>query len=248
MKRMLVAAFLATGLHGAAFWATGHLTQPVLPLARSRSVTLSLVSVRTTEEKAPTPAPREVLPQPRPEPEPKTKPKQKPTRLEKPVPKPAGQILTKPHPPVSRPRPAAPVADREPAPAEAEQAPPSGPPDRPAPEKAAATAPAVPSDAGPASLSEQTAIRASVPLYDLNPPPVYPWVARRRNYQGTVLLDVRVTARGNVAEVEVARSSGYPVLDRSALKSVRHWRFEPARRGNRPIETWVQVPVRFELE
>jgi protein TonB len=87
-----------------------------------------------------------------------------------------------------------------------------------------------------------------VPLYDLNPPPVYPWVARRRHYQGTVLLDVRVTAQGIVAEVKVARSSGYPVLDRSALKSVRRWRFEPARRGSRPIETWVQVPVRFELE
>jgi TonB family protein len=79
-----------------------------------------------------------------------------------------------------------------------------------------------------------------VPLYDLNPPPVYPRVARRRNYQGTVLLDVRVTAQGTVAEVKVARSSGYSVLDTSALSSVRNWRFEPARRGSRPIETWVQ--------
>ena len=72
-------------------------------------------------------------------------------------------------------------------------------------------------------------------------------MARRRNFQGTVLLDVRVTAQGTVAEVKVARSSGYSVLDQSALSSVRNWRFEPARQGSRPFETWVQVPVRFEL-
>jgi protein TonB len=217
----------------------------VLPLARSRSVTLDLVSVQTIEEKAPSPAPQEVLPRPKPEPKPKTKAKQKPKRIEKPVPEPAGQILTKPHPPVFRPRPVSPVDDREPAPPKAQQAPPSGPPDRPVPEKTAAT---TPSASGPAARNAHAAVRASVPLYDLNPPPVYPWVARRRHYQGTVLLDVRVTAKGIVAEVKVARSSGYPVLDRSALKSVRRWRFEPARRGSRPVETWVQVPVRFELK
>jgi protein TonB len=248
MNRLVVAALLAAGLHGAAFWATGHLTQPVLPLARSRSVTLNLVSVQTTDEKASTPAPQEVLPRPKPKPKPKTEAKKKPKQPEKPVAKPAGQILTKPHPMVTRPRPASSVADREPAPSEAEQAPPSGPLDRSASEKTATTTPAAPSNAGPASPNAHAAVRASVPLYDLNPPPIYPWVARRRNYQGTVLLDVRVTAKGFVAEVKVAQSSGYPVLDRSALKSVRRWRFEPARRGSRPIETWVQVPVRFELE
>jgi TonB family protein len=105
-----------------------------------------------------------------------------------------------------------------------------------------------PAASGPISHQEHGAIRESVPLYDRNPPPVYPRVARRRNYQGTVLLDVRVSADGTVAEVKVAHSSGYSVLDRSALSSVRHRLFEPARRGSRPIETWVPVPVRFELD
>ena len=49
------------------------------------------------------------------------------------------------------------------------------------------------------------------------------------------------------AEAQELRAEGAS-LDRSALKSVRHWLFEPARRGNRPMETWVQVPVRFELD
>ena len=92
------------------------------------------------------------------------------------------------------------------------------------------------------------AVKVSVPLYELNPPPVYPRIARRRNYQGTVLLDVRVTAGGRAAEVKVAHSSGYGVLDRSAVAAVRDWRFEPARRGSQAIETWVEVPVKFELK
>ena len=72
-------------------------------------------------------------------------------------------------------------------------------------------------------------------------------MARRRHYQGTVLLDVLVDRQGRVDQVEIAQSCGYRILDRSALKSVRQWRFEPARRFGRPIEMWVQVPIKFEL-
>jgi protein TonB len=91
-------------------------------------------------------------------------------------------------------------------------------------------------------------VTASVPLYALNPAPAYPTVARRRNYQGTVFLNVRVDRQGRAVEVEVQQSSGYAVLDQSAVKSVRQWRFEPARRAGQPIDMWVRVPVRFALE
>ncbi|MBI5063722.1 MAG: energy transducer TonB [Desulfatitalea sp.] len=100
-----------------------------------------------------------------------------------------------------------------------------------------------------ASVSEGDAsAQASVPLYDLNPPPVYPSAARRRNLQGTVLLEVLVDREGQAAKVEVLRGSGHEMLDRSALDSVRRWRFTPARRGDRAQEMRVQVPVRFQLE
>ncbi|MBI5552631.1 MAG: energy transducer TonB [Desulfobacterales bacterium] len=97
--------------------------------------------------------------------------------------------------------------------------------------------------------SESVALaQASVPLYDLNPPPVYPPAARRRNLQGTVLLEVLVDREGQAAKVEVLRGSGHELLDHSALDSVRQWRFAPARRGGRTQEMWVQVPVRFQLQ
>jgi periplasmic protein TonB len=99
----------------------------------------------------------------------------------------------------------------------------------------------------PVGAAQQPAVQVSVPRYDLNPPPHYPRVARRRKYTGIVTLNVRVTADGRVAQVRIADSSGYAVLDRSAAISVKAWQFTPARRGGLPVAMWVRVPVRYEL-
>jgi protein TonB len=88
----------------------------------------------------------------------------------------------------------------------------------------------------------------AVPIYRENRPPPYPSLARRRGYEGTVLLEVLVTEEGRVGELSVARSSGYKMLDRAALRAVRDWRFEPGTRGGRPMAMAVRIPVRFRLE
>lgn len=116
-------------------------------------------------------------------------------------------------------------------------------------ERAAATMPSEENGArmGGAPIADGTNVRASVPLYALNPPPFYPAAARRSNLQGTVLLEVLVDRQGRASQVRVGRSCGHEMLDRSALASVRQWHFEPARRMGQPQEMWVQVPVRFQL-
>ena len=86
------------------------------------------------------------------------------------------------------------------------------------------------------------------PSYIKCPPPPYPSVARRRGVQGTVILRVEVLPDGMVGEIEVKRSSGFKVLDRSALKAVKGWRFIPAVRNGVYAKARVNVPVRFELE
>jgi protein TonB len=80
-----------------------------------------------------------------------------------------------------------------------------------------------------------------------NPKPPYPLAARRRLQEGRVLLAVRVAADGTCAEVRLRQSSGHALLDDSALSTVRRWRFVPARRGDTPVETWVDVPISFRL-
>jgi len=91
-------------------------------------------------------------------------------------------------------------------------------------------------------------IHEARPIYRSNPPPKYPRMARVRGYQGSVMLNVLVDKNGKVADLKVMRSSGYPLLDRAATSSVKHWLFEPGRIGKEKTEMWVRVPIRFELK
>jgi protein TonB len=87
------------------------------------------------------------------------------------------------------------------------------------------------------------------PAYGSNPKPPYPLAAKRLGVEGVVLLDVLVRADGSPAEVHVRTSSGSSLLDDSAVETVRsRWRFIPGRRGNAPVESRVQVPIRFRLD
>lgn len=101
---------------------------------------------------------------------------------------------------------------------------------------------AEPGLAGPAVVVVQAR-----PRYRDNPPPPYPEAARRRQLEGTVVLEVEVSAQGRVGDLVVHRSSGHRMLDESALATVRGWLFEPGRRGGLPVAMTVQVPVRFGL-
>ncbi|MBF0367874.1 MAG: energy transducer TonB [Magnetococcales bacterium] len=80
-----------------------------------------------------------------------------------------------------------------------------------------------------------------------NPKPLYPKLARRRGMEGQVLLTVEVDERGEPLQVKVKQGSGHAILDRSALKAVKKWRFVPARRGQMAIRASVEIPIRFSL-
>lgn len=89
---------------------------------------------------------------------------------------------------------------------------------------------------------------AGSPKYAENPKPPYPQEARNKGYQGTVRLKVEVLPNGRVGEIELKESSGYEVLDQSALDTVKKWRFIPAMKGKTPISSWVIVPITFHLK
>ena len=96
------------------------------------------------------------------------------------------------------------------------------------------------------SLSEGEILFAR-PRYADNPKPLYPQEARNKGYEGEVLLRVQVLSNGRVGEIEVRRSSGHEILDRSAIKTVKQWRFIPAKKGETPVPVWVNIPVAFQL-
>jgi TonB family protein len=96
------------------------------------------------------------------------------------------------------------------------------------------------------SLSESEIVFAQ-PRYSENPKPLYPQEARKKGYEGEVLLRVEVLSNGRVGEIEVRRSSGHEVLDRSAVAAVKQWKFVPAKKGETQVSVWVNIPVTFQL-
>jgi len=93
----------------------------------------------------------------------------------------------------------------------------------------------------------QGALSEVLPGYLRNPAPIYPWLARQRGEQGTVLLVAEVLPTGRCGELAVRSSSGSSLLDAAAAKTIRQWQFKPAQRGGVPVRVWVEIPVTFQL-
>ncbi|MBI4314181.1 MAG: energy transducer TonB [Candidatus Omnitrophica bacterium] len=81
-----------------------------------------------------------------------------------------------------------------------------------------------------------------------NPAPPYPWASITRQEQGVVVLSVSVDEAGRPLEVGIDTSSGFSMLDESALKTIRRWKFDPAHVGFLPVRSNIKVPIRFVLQ
>ena len=81
-----------------------------------------------------------------------------------------------------------------------------------------------------------------------NPKPPYPELARKRGQEGLVLLHAEVNAQGELVKVEIQKSSGYPLLDQAALKTVRKWRFRPPQENGESRPGNLVLPVEFKLK
>lgn len=81
-----------------------------------------------------------------------------------------------------------------------------------------------------------------------NPKPLYPVISRQLREQGLVLLKLCISASGALESLEIIQGSGYSRLDQVALKTVKQWKFIPAKKGSTPIPMCYQLPVKFTLE
>ena len=76
----------------------------------------------------------------------------------------------------------------------------------------------------------------------------YPLLARRRGWEGRVLLRLRIGADGRVLATEVAQGSGHRILDRAALRAVRGLPALPLERvWERPRAFDMLLPVTYRL-
>ena len=78
-----------------------------------------------------------------------------------------------------------------------------------------------------------------------NPHPTYPLIARKKGWEGRVLIQAEIDREGNVSKIKVLESSGFKVLDNASLETLKKWKFTPARIGNKFVDDTVDIPVNF---
>lgn len=224
---------LAVALHGAVFYWLARQPETVLPEVPPQ------IPPMTIEFAAPAPPVVETPPPepPPPLPEPVVQAPEPPTPV-------VDELAAKPAPPKPKPvvrHPPKPKPQPVPKPVAKQETPPSPPPQAAAP----APQPAPPAPP-PAPVKEETPASATAG-YLRNPPPEYPALALRRNWEGTVLLRVRVLPNGRPSDIQIQQSAGRSQLDEAAVAAVRRWSFVPAKKGDQAIEGWVTVPIDFKI-
>lgn len=81
------------------------------------------------------------------------------------------------------------------------------------------------------------------------PKPPYPLRARKAGFEGKLLLQVEISARGDVKQVTLLKSSGRADCDQSALRTIQdHWKFTPATRLGARVASTQKISVAFQLD
>jgi TonB family protein len=77
------------------------------------------------------------------------------------------------------------------------------------------------------------------------PDPKYPDLPEGAEPQGTVVMLIGVTARGHVDPVRVLHSDE-PAFEKTAVDTVKKWRFRPAEKDGHPVPVQVTVEMKFQ--
>lgn len=72
----------------------------------------------------------------------------------------------------------------------------------------------------------------------------YPDSARRMGWQGKVLLSFIIAADGSVREFKIIQGSGFPILDKNAVETVK----DTAPFPKPPVEAQIVIPIVFRLD
>lgn len=256
--RLVLVICISAVLH-AGFWHLGayfdlrpdSLPQPIAPM----EVTLTAAPAPAPASAAPTSVRTPPAPDSKSETQPKPKPKpalekQKSVAKPKPKPKPqakSGAEVVRPPLPEPESRPAPKVSAKEPLSStdsntSVNEANPK--PDAGQTRGSARIAETAKAEGSGSQAYEGPKVNAA---YLHNPRPDYPEMAKRRQWEGKVILRVQVLASGRAGQVTIAGSSGHEILDEAALEAVRNWHFVPAKRGDQPVDSVVNVPINFNL-
>jgi TonB family protein len=79
-------------------------------------------------------------------------------------------------------------------------------------------------------------------------PPQYPYLAKRDNIEGWVVLRFMVGTEGAADRVAVVAAEPEDVFEEAALKAVARYKFQPAMKGGEAVNCVVQQKIHFSLD
>ncbi len=83
------------------------------------------------------------------------------------------------------------------------------------------------------------------PKATLAPDPKFPDLPEGAEQHGTVVMLIGVNAKGHVAAVRVLRSDE-AAFEKTAVETVKKWKFKPAQKSGHPVPVQVTVEMKFE--
>lgn len=78
-------------------------------------------------------------------------------------------------------------------------------------------------------------------------PPKYPAAAKSQGIQGTVVLHASIAKDGTVESLVVSNQAN-PLLARSAIEAVSHWRYRPTLLNGEPVAVDTEISVVYTLK
>lgn len=79
--------------------------------------------------------------------------------------------------------------------------------------------------------------------------PAYPPIAQQKKIEGTVILSVLVSERGEAIDARVLRGAGgQSGLNEAAIDAVKKWKFRPAVKDGKRVRVWMTYPIVFKLQ
>ncbi|GAA5013082.1 hypothetical protein GCM10023206_22340 [Acinetobacter puyangensis] len=230
-KKLLLATGVVAVLHFTVWYVAKQLPTPALPEQKPEPVVIEIIKPeppKVIEPEIPPVVEQPKIPPVVEKPQPVKKQVEQPKPVDQPKPQPVQKATPQPTP--------QPVAQPITQPTLTENV-------RPAPTPAPTPAPAP----QPATENLPVTEAKGYAGYLSNPAPEYPEIALDRGWEGSVILRVKVSASGSPLDISVKQGSGKKVLDDAAVRTVKRWKFSPAKRGSTPIEGWVDVPINYQL-
>lgn len=226
MNPLTLCLAASLGLHGL-LWQWGHTARDSTPRIQTRQGEIAVELNLMPTPAAPPPAPTPAATKPVTPPAPVAHPEQEPIiPIEPDVQPPTEPTSPEPEPETIPPTEPEPETTLEP----------DDPPDT-------TTPPAPVLNAAPEPLGIERIAEPS-----LKAAPIYPRLSRRRGEEGIVVITLTVTAQGHAENIAIKQSSGYPLLDKAALKAIQRSQFTPAQRNGAAITSTLEQTIEFKLE